>query len=533
MRCAFCVLVLLSACLCAAGEWSLARCDQCGSRDPMREAIPSWTRGEADTNRIDLLLVFDASARNWLAGQGLEPEGYAKKCVADMNQSLAYTGVDRYFSFRLGGVLDISPVDLGDYELQDVVAPFTTKLSTRRLPHGIVERISRARDDSKADIVAILIVGKTDNIYGYSQSLCVDRLTADGFKIASEQHAYCACRVDSVDTRHVLLHEIGHLLGAGHSDTQRRSPGPQLFPYSSAYRFQAGKTPLTTITGYPEEKDGIILPFFSTPNYVLTYADEDGVVWRDVPVGTTTNDNTRTVVATYPLVVQYRVARPTEPAARFERELAFALAEDGKTVGTVDRAVSMHCGVKHSFSMVGVGDGVVVGAYSLPRGFSYDERLRVLSGRAMVPGNYTSLFSFEDRLGSLYARRRVLFRVTPLPEWVIGEYRTDDGCRRIAISEKGVIRIFSQRGHRMDVTTQRGFAREEKSLDGTPVFLFEDGKRLALSVGVDGEPHGVVTCPDGLVYRRNTEKRGRGRSARRMSKDFKPQTKKQTKEDKP
>ena len=143
-RCLFTV-VTLAAAVCAGGSWTLApNPARAVSPAPEVPAVPHFTHGETETNRIDLLLVFDASACGWLAGKGLKPRGYAEKSIADLNRSLAYTGVDRHFKFRLAGVLDLSPLDLSEYELSDVVSSFVPFLCKKKLDRSIaVRRVMR------------------------------------------------------------------------------------------------------------------------------------------------------------------------------------------------------------------------------------------------------------------------------------------------------------------------------------------------------------------------------------------------------
>jgi len=498
MKGAFLAFVALSTGLCTADDWSLVRLEVPPARGPLTIEVPQWTCGELETNRIDLLVVFDASARRWLADCGLQPDDYAKTCVDDLNRSLAFTGIDRHFAFRLACALDLSPEDLGDYDLRDIVASFTPALSARQINRRIVESVLKAREGCRADIVAILTTGKTPNIYGDSGPLNADDLTADGLLLAAER-AFCACRIDSLASRHTLLHEIGHLFGAGHSDVQKRNPGPQLFACSSAYRFKAGETSLTTVMGYPEEKDSVILPFFSSPEYALSYVDADGVRHAGIPVGTPTNDNMLTVLSTFPLIAQYRVSKPTKALAQFEQKLAFGLSEDGKPVAEGNAAIALRCGVRRLFSLDGIDGAAHVRVSRLPSGFSYDGTSRTLSGRAMQPGDYVAVFTFEDESSTLHVRRRVAFHVEPLPDWALGNFATEDYRRRIGISATGRVRFYEQKAHRVVKATQEGFVRELADSDGTPIFVLEDGKKLRRTMD-GGRPHGVIDGIDGMVY---------------------------------
>ena len=286
-----------------------------------------WSRGEAETNRIDLLLVFDASARSWLTGNGWSSsEAFAHEAVLEMNAGLANTELDRLFTFRLAGVCDLVP-DLSAESLSDVrqYAAGTRKPSEDL--QSEFARVRARRDSDRADIVVVLTDGDVKSVYGSSFGMELQNFKTSAIAKFAER-AYSACAISSVFTRYTLLHEVGHVMGAGHVRELHvyLGQGPQLFDYSAGYNFVVDGTHYTTVMGYPV--DGLNwdfewerLPFFSSPDFTLMKEDPGTGLWVDsgVRVGVRgENDNTRTLRETYAVVSNFRVARqlqerPDEP----------------------------------------------------------------------------------------------------------------------------------------------------------------------------------------------------------------------------
>lgn len=492
--------------VCAADEWTLAKRTTADSGE--LPPVPAWSCGETDTNHIDLLIVLDASAKPFMDGENQSPEEYAAGCVSDLNVSLGYTGVSEHFTFRLAGVLDLSPVSLDDYELSDILAGFTPILTASKpLEREIADRIRVKREECRADIVAILAAGKNPIKYGESAPLTIDDLTS-GELDAKANQAYCVCKLDSLAKRHVLLHEIGHLMGAGHSDAQHVAPGPQLFPFSAAYRFHAGETPLTTVTGYPEIKDGIILPFYSSPDYAITYTCSDGSVWRDIPVGTPSNDNSRTVIALHQVTAQHRAAKPSDALLGFDKANELSLTENGVAVAGHEDTITLRCGVNREFVLNRTGNNdTSVAVARLPPGLSFGEEKGVLEGKATKPGRYVTFFTFTDSQTNLKSRRWMKFDVTGLPDWAVGAFVAENGRRRIKVSDKGSVTVSSQQGYKVVKKSFSCFVREEKDAEGNPVFFCEDGTKVLCEGNGENGNQGIAVTPDNVRYLPETKRK--------------------------
>lgn len=262
------------------------------------KASPSTTATPPDddssqtaSTTIDLMLVFDNGALQWANANDGGITNFARKAVAKMNSAIANTDLDSAFNFRLVEAFHIdanyqNPSNTLDYAVAGESA--------------IWKSVSKRRDEVGADIVSILIdMGNVDGTVGIGYSLS-DKF---GNISAFNQYAYNVSSIRHVASSHTLTHEIGHNLGAGHSNKQADSPGPQWTTklYSSGYYLTGLDNNLYhTIMAYGMDGYGNYateIPYFSSP---LHY-------YQGVNVGTTSyNDNTRVITETYQIAASWR-----------------------------------------------------------------------------------------------------------------------------------------------------------------------------------------------------------------------------------
>ena len=247
----------------------------------------------ADETTVDVLVAYDRGAESWVAGEG-GITNFALASVAKMNVALANTGLDARFRFRLVGVTTVEARSTNVGEALDGVTDGEAGW----------EPVAAARAKAGADIVSVLIdTGSAYGTTGIGWSLD----SGDGDYSWFAAHAYNVCSIRSVAQSHTMTHEVGHNMGAGHSDRQADSPGPQLFPYSSGFYFQAGGKDYHTIMAY--ESDGVSsvryaeIPYFSSPDYA----------YAGVPVGDADHDNTRTLANTFYQVAAFMMREEEEP----------------------------------------------------------------------------------------------------------------------------------------------------------------------------------------------------------------------------
>ena len=296
----------------------LSACSRETARGPVLVARPSaaqvtsgsavaWSNGELETNRIDILIVFDGKSTSWLRKKrDGDMEAFARRAVNAANDGLARTGLDKFFSFRLAGVRSVKS-DFSGYRPCDLAAMSCKRKTPPGRDGKVFARIRKMRKACKADLVAVLShrFAKGSGIGG-SNALDASVCSEKGLELY-RKFSYCACDVAEVEGNFTLLHEIGHLLGAGHTKLVWGKPdqGTRLHDFSTAYVFQDGEKTYTTVMGYPSDgSDGsppvVRLPFFSSPDYMTP----SGIV-----VGTVTNDNTRTLRETFAIVANFQVSK--------------------------------------------------------------------------------------------------------------------------------------------------------------------------------------------------------------------------------
>ena len=243
---------------------------------------------ESDETCVDILVAYDKNAATWANANGGGVTNFAQMAVQKMNTVLANSGLSWYFRFRLVGIekVAVSSTDLN------------ASLTAATEGTGGWAPIKAKRDEVGADIVTVLIdTGVDDGITGLGWSL-----KTENFASFSES-AYNVCAIRSVAQSHTMTHEVGHNMGAGHSDLQETQPGPQLYSYSAGYYFSADGERYHTVMAYGTEgPGGIEVPYFSTPYYT----------YKDVVVGDDSHDNRWTLQNTYAAVSKWRGDKGTD-----------------------------------------------------------------------------------------------------------------------------------------------------------------------------------------------------------------------------
>ena len=286
--------------------------------DAVRDGVPT-KRSAASTDQastvVDMLVAYDRPAAAWAKANGGGVTNLAQQCVARMNGALANNGLDAAFRFRLVGVMAVDAD--GDGNLNDTLDKVTQKT-------GAWAAVSEMRDAVGADVVSTMVdTGSAYGTTGLGWSLT--QTTASDMRNFSE-YAYNVLSVRAAAQSHVMTHETGHNMGAGHADAQISSPGPQSFPYSSGFYFTGtDKRAYHTIMAYNDDGNGNSYdpaPLFSDPDNA----------WAGVPAGDETHDNAQVLARTYAEVAQFRAQKVALSYDVFFSPEGGALFSDSVTV---------------------------------------------------------------------------------------------------------------------------------------------------------------------------------------------------------
>ena len=342
--------------------------------------------GETNTNVIDVLIAVDLSAQNWIrwesdfGGEEDALEQFARQQIARVNAYYANTGLDEFFTFNLAGVFAIDR----DLSLNRDRAGY---VDSQLLLEGLADAYGRPttawgrqvqeyRDRVGADIVSLLVScgeGTASGLVGLGYALDNDSIQVPNYP----DNAANVCLIESVANGNTLAHEIGHNMGAGHSEMYERTltgaivpssnSGPQLYDYSKGYTFNdAYGTRCTTIMGYNYDgwEFNSEIDMFSSASHQL--------VGEGIAIGDEKHDNTRLLSLTYPLVANFRTKPPT-----FDQDGAAYEFKGGVAIEPVVLSVNSNAAASVAMAVAG-----------LPAGLSFNAATHTVSGVPAKAGRF-------------------------------------------------------------------------------------------------------------------------------------------------
>lgn len=269
----------------------------------------------AQKSNIDILVAYDQTATRWFADKDMSYATFASNQVDKINAVFENSGLGNELAFRLVGV------HMGVFSYNDTPNIDQILNAVVYGNDGAWKSLKSDRDSAGADIVMILVdTGDSSGHVGTSVAMKPivngERQWGTAFAGADQyfasyypEMAYGVCDITAVQNGYTMVHETGHIFGAGHSDQLNSAysdPGPQLFSYSTAFMYMGSDgSYYSTIMGYNSTgwNDGIryeVLPYFSSPNIVNPYTGE--------ALGDADHDNVRTIRETYKLVEKFRAS---------------------------------------------------------------------------------------------------------------------------------------------------------------------------------------------------------------------------------
>ena len=300
---------------------------------------PSYDATETLRNVVDVIIGYDTGAQDWLRERGIDPGTFAAQQIAKANETLANSCLDEIFSFRLVRAENVG-VAVRDYGAENARS-FNRAVMEMQAVYDDAgggdspwAAFAQARNDSGADLqMLVAYTGDTEGTIGLSNGY-------DGGWSSPARYADYAvgvCEITAAFSTYCLVHELGHLMGAGHASADQVNPkkisvGPQLYDDSCAYVFQYGESWYSTVMGYWYDGYGKTLtwiPYFSSPDVTFKL---DGVD-TGVPTGVAGKyDNAATLLATYEQVACFRRHRVPHPGL-VESKVSIAVAGNGSASG--------------------------------------------------------------------------------------------------------------------------------------------------------------------------------------------------------
>lgn len=316
-------------------------------------------------SHVDILVAYDTTAAAWLADNGRTAEAFAAEQVERMNVILANSGLVNDFDVCLVGTYS----GMATYDGADSFVNTLADLTESK--NSAWKAYRDAREAAGADLMMLFVnaghssgeIGLSNSMmpyYGTSESNYRRQwgLSFDGAEWWLSEYfsnrAFGVCDIAAGDLTDVFTHEVGHIMGAGHSEYMIAEAGPQLYEYSAAWMEQGSDgVYYASVMGYSTTgQNGSaryeVLPLFSSPDVANPVTGE--------PLGDDMHDNVRTLRNSCAAVAKFRVSKtaddpepapdepadPVVPAAVFDKKLIVngALRDGAQTLGLVQFTVA-------------------------------------------------------------------------------------------------------------------------------------------------------------------------------------------------
>jgi len=355
---------------------------------------------------VDVLVAYDTPSAAWADAYGGGLTNLAQQCVTRMNTALANNGLDAQFRFRLVGVTAVAADAQGNLN-------GTLKKVTNGTDAWAA--VKALRDELGADVVSAMIdTGSAYGTTGVGWSL-----TDTDDLAAFAEHAYNVVAVRAAAQGHVMTHETGHNMGAGHSDLQADSPGPQSYSYSRGFYFTGEDDGVDYHTIMAYDNDGYGNHYAPAPLF-----SDRSTRWSGADAGDADHDNAEVLRNTFSAVSRFRAQKIATTYDVFFSVESGTVFEDSLEVALVPGKADLEIRYTTDGSTPTPSHGTV---YTAPLAFTRTTTLRAATIRDGVAGPvYEATYYLADVGAALNAPQLTWDNSSDYP-WEVESDDTYDG----------------------------------------------------------------------------------------------------------
>jgi hypothetical protein len=250
---------------------------------------------------IDLMIVYTPAAASWATSNQGSINNVINQAMTRAQQALDNS--QTYITLRLVHSAQVSYTESGNSG---------TDLTRLQNPtDGHMDVVHTWRNTYGADVISIFTFANDTGGLGYA-------LESQHLPGGFPNFAFNMTRIQQAHNTYTMIHEIGHNMGAGHHYQQNFQTGPQLYSYSSGWRWQSGPTWYNSIMAYSQGSYyDAPAPGAGITSIEVGHFSNPSVNYAGVPTGHATHaDNARTMRQTKHLTAAYRATVIAPPSGK-------------------------------------------------------------------------------------------------------------------------------------------------------------------------------------------------------------------------